>query len=349
MAFSSLRTWSASTKQRNTSRSRATTAEVTNSEVVYAENKLRLRRYEPRTEQQHATPILLVYAVINRPTVFDFEPDRSVVRQFLDHGFDVYVLDWGEPSRLDRTLGLGDFVARYLANCVEHICAQTGVDAVHIFGYCSGATLGAIYAALYPERVRTLGLLAPVLNFDAEGGIFDFGDVEAYYHPEKVVETNGNAPGSLLAFEFTLVDPLEYYLLRYLRLAANVDDDEYVDRFLRRVHWGADSVDVAGELYKQFLVDLVRENKLVEGRLTVAGRTVDLSNLEMPVLTVVGTADQFVPAAASLPFVSAIPSSDTALIEFPTDHIGLSTGERAHEELWPQLCAWFAERSESID
>lgn len=314
-------------------------------EVVYTENKLELRHYEPRTEQQRDVPILLVYAIINRPYILDFQPDRSVVRQFLDHGFDVYLLDWGEPSRLDIHLGLEDFVTRYLANCVNAVTERTGTDAPHLFGYCTGATLSVIFAALYSERVRTLGLLAPVLNFDTDGGIFQLWGRDEYYDPQLVVDVFGNAPGEWLASEFALVDPVEYYIARYLRVYDHLGDAEYLSRFARRLQWGFDSVDVAGALYEQFLVELYRENRLMEGTLSVGGRTVDLASLTMPVLDIVGTHDRFIPVEASLPFIEAIPSTDTEVIEFPTDHVGLSIDETSHKELWPRVCDWFSQRS----
>jgi polyhydroxyalkanoate synthase len=320
---------------------------VTDSEVVYTENKVQLRHYESRTDDRHSVPLLLVYAVINRPYILDFAPDRSVVRQFLDHGFDVYLLDWGRPSRLDTTLGLDDFVERYLNNCVDVVSERANTDAIHLFGYCTGATLSVIFAALHPARVRTLGLLAPVLNFDVEGGIFQYWGANQHYEPQQVVDAFGNAPGEWLGVEFMLVDPVRYYLGRYLRLADHLDDEEYVARFARRLQWGFDTVDVAGELYRAFLVDLYRENQLIEGELSVGGRSVDIEALTMPVLDVIGREDPFIPAEASKPFVEAIPSADTEIIEFPTDHVGLSIDERAHAELWPRVCEWFARRSES--
>jgi len=86
----------------------------TPSEVVYEENKLRLLHYESRTEEQHDVPILVVYALINRPYILDLQPERSVIRTLLDNGFDVYMIDWDEPSTLDRSLTLDDYVNRYM-------------------------------------------------------------------------------------------------------------------------------------------------------------------------------------------------------------------------------------------
>lgn len=74
--------------------------------------------------------------------------------------------------------------------------------------------------------MRTLGL-----NFDAHGGIFQFWGQDEYYDPRHLIDAFGNAPGEWLAFEFALVDPVEYYLARYIRLYDHLTDEEYLSRF----------------------------------------------------------------------------------------------------------------------
>lgn len=318
----------------------------TPSERMYTENKLTVHHYEPTaTEPSVDTPLVVVYAILNRPYILDIQPDRSVVRQFLERGFDVYLVDWGEPSRLDASLGIADYVDRYLKNCVEAVCDRTGSDTVNLLGYCTGGTFATIFSALYPERVNALGLLAPVLNFDTEDGIFQFQGRDEQYDPELVIDAFGNAPGELLLAGFSLRDPGKYYLARYLRLFERLDDKEFVEHFARRLRWAFDTVDVPGETYRQFLVDLHQENQLMTGDLRLNGKRVDVDNIRMPILNVLGSDDRFVPAEASRPFVEAVPSEDTTTIEFPTGHVGLSVAQTAHDELWPQICDWYAQRS----
>jgi len=96
----------------------------TPSEVVYEENKLELLHYEPMTEEQHGVPILIVYALINKPYILDLQPDRSVVQTLLEAGFDVYLIDWGEPSKLDRSLSIDDYANRYIDNCVVDVVRE---------------------------------------------------------------------------------------------------------------------------------------------------------------------------------------------------------------------------------
>ncbi|WP_101294552.1 alpha/beta fold hydrolase [Halegenticoccus soli] len=319
--------------------------EETPHEVVHAENKLALRRYESDAAERRDVPVLYAYAFVNRPFIVDLEPDRSVIRRFLERGFDVYLIDWGYPSRLDAHVGLDDYVGRYLDNCVDAAREETGADGVHLVGYSTGAPLCAMYAALYPEKVATLGLQGPPLDYNVDGGVFRLKGIVERQDASRFRDALGNVPAPLLDLGFGLRKPVEYAVANPLRLWDRFDDEEYVEHFARRLLWSADGPDVTGEVYRQFVDELIRENALMENELTVSGRRVDLSNVDAPVLLIVGRDDQFVPAESSLPFLDAVASEDTEVIEFPTGHVGLSVSREAHEKWWPRVCEWFARRS----
>ncbi|WP_228717180.1 MULTISPECIES: class III poly(R)-hydroxyalkanoic acid synthase subunit PhaC [Haloferax] len=326
---------------------RANAVEVgqTPSEVVYEENKLQLLHYESQTESQHDVPILVVYALINRPYILDLQPDRSVVRTLLENGFDVYLIDWGEPSLLDASLTLDDYVNRYLENCVDVVRERSGQDAINILGYCMGGTMSAMYAALHPEKVRNLGLMAAGLCFDGTGGVLERWGDESYFSPKDVTEAFGNVPSEFLDVGFALMDPVSNFVTKYVHFYDNLEDDEFVENFARMERWLGDGIDVAGETYRQFLEDVYQSNKLVKGELYLGDSRVDLSAVDMPVLQITGEYDHLIPPEASTPFNDYVASDDTAVMEFPTGHIGLSVSSKSHEKLWPEVCEWFAERS----
>ncbi len=314
-------------------------------EVVYEENKLHLKHYEAQTDEQYDVPILIVYALINRPYILDLQPDRSVVKTLLEEGFDVYLIDWGEPSELDRSLTLDDYVTRYIDNCVDVVRERSGQDAINVLGYCMGGTMSAMYAALFPEKVRNLGLMAAGLCFTGEGGVLELWGAEEYYDPETVTETFDNVPAEFLDVGFALMDPVQNNLTKYVRFYENMDDEDFVENFARMEKWLADGIDVAGETYDQFIRDVYQENKLIENELYLDGKHVDVENIDMPVLQIVAEYDHLIPPGASKPFNEAIPSEDTEIMEFPTGHIGMSVSSRSHAELWPDVCEWFEERS----
>ncbi|MFC7045679.1 class III poly(R)-hydroxyalkanoic acid synthase subunit PhaC [Halobacteriaceae archaeon GCM10025711] len=319
----------------------------TPSEVVYTENKLKLLHYEPLTEEQYDVPILVVYALINRPYILDLQPDRSVVRTLLEQGFDVYLIDWGEPSRLDANLTMDDYVNRYIENCVDVVRDRSGEDAINILGYCMGGTMSTMYAALKPEKVRNLALMAAGLEFDDTGGLLELWGKEDYYEPSAVTDAYGNMPSEFLDVGFALMDPVDNYVTKYIRLFDNVENEDFVRNFARMEKWLTDGIDVAGDTYVQFLEDIYQDNKLIRNELVIGDDHVDIQNITMPVLQIVGEYDHLIPPEASIPFNDAIPAEDTAVMEFPTGHIGLSVSSKSHAQLWPDVCDWFAERSQS--
>jgi polyhydroxyalkanoate synthase len=317
----------------------------TENEVVYEENKLVLRHYEPRTAEQRDVPILVAYALINRPYILDLQPDRSVIRTLLEAGYDVYMIDWGEPSNLDTALTLEDYVDRYVDNCVDVVRERSGVDSITLLGYCMGGTMGVMYAALHPEKVRNLVLMAAGLCFDDTGGVLELWGDGDYYDPRAVTDTFGNAPSDFLDVGFSLMDPVANNVTKYVQLFENVEDEEFVQNFARMEKWLGDGIDVAGEAYVQFLEEVYQDNELYRDELTLGDQSVDLANLEMPILQIVAEYDHLIPPGASKPFNEVVPSDDTEIIEFPTGHIGMSVSSRSHAELWPQVADWLEPRS----
>jgi len=316
----------------------------TPSEVVYTENKLELLHYEPLTETQHEVPVLVVYALINRPFVLDLQPDRSVVRRLLEAGHDVYLVDWGEPSRLDASLGIYDYVERYIDNCVDVVRDRSGQDAINVLGYCMGGTLSTIYAALHPEKVETLGLMATGLRFEDTAGVLERWGDAAYYDPRTVTDAFGTVPAEFLAAGFALMDPVANYLSKYVHLYDRLENEDFVENFARMERWLSDGVDVAGEVYAQFLEDIYQSNRLYRNELEVGGELVDITNIDMPVLQIVGEYDNLVPNEASLAFNDVIPADVTA-IQYPTGHVGLSMSDAVHRDVWPEVAEWFFEHS----
>ncbi|MCL7418501.1 MAG: class III poly(R)-hydroxyalkanoic acid synthase subunit PhaC [Halalkalicoccus sp.] len=317
----------------------------TPSEVVYTENKLELLHYESQTEEQHDVPILIVYALINKPYILDLQPDRSVIRTLLENGFDVYMIDWNEPSTMDAALTLEDYVDRYVDNCVDVVRERSEQDSINVLGYCMGGTMSVMYAALHPEKVRNLGLMAAGLCFTGTGGVLEQWGDEEYYSPEAVTDAFGNVPADFLDIGFAVMDPVQNFLTKYVQLYDNIENEEFVENFARMERWIGDGIDVAGKTYEQFLTDIYQENKLAENELYLGEKHIDLSKVDMPILQIVGEYDHLIPPAASEPFNELVASEDTEFMEFPTGHIGLSVSSRSHAELWPSVCEWYAERS----
>ncbi|PSQ58396.1 MAG: class III poly(R)-hydroxyalkanoic acid synthase subunit PhaC [Halobacteriales archaeon SW_9_67_25] len=317
----------------------------TPAEVVYEENKLELLHYEPRTAEQYDTPMLVVWSLINRPYILDLQPDRSVVRRLLEGGHDIYMIRWNEPSRLDQHLGMADYVDRYIANCVDAVRERSGAEAVNLVGYCIGGALTAMYAARNPEKVNTLGQIAGTLCFEGDGGVLELWGADAYFDPESVVDVSGNVPADLLAGMFEMMDPVRNTVSKYVTLYERLDDADFVANFARMERWLDEGVGVAGTTYVEFMETVYQDDRLRRNELELDGRPVDVGNIDMPVLQIVGEYDDLVPPEASVPFNHVVGSDETEIIEFPTGHIGISVSSSAHEAYWPRVAEWFAQYS----
>ncbi|MDG5818162.1 alpha/beta fold hydrolase [Natronococcus sp. A-GB7] len=312
-------------------------------DVVYEEHPVRLRRYDPE-QATDATPVVIAYAFINDPSILDFSPDRSVFGRFLDRGIPVYVVDWGDPSPIDRSLGLEDYVTRFLANCVDAVREREGTEAVHLLGYSTSVPLVVAYAALFPDRVRTLVLQGPPIDFRAGDDMELFRTLATGHDHDRVSRAFDAVPTPLLEIGLACRRPVEYTVTAPLWLWDRLDDPAFVEQQGRKLEWVQGGPDIPARLYREFVEDLLLENRLIENDLELGGRRVDLSAIDAPTLLVLGEDDRFVPRAASVPILEEIGSDEAEIVELPTGHVGLSVAEVAHERGWPRIVDWLAER-----
>ncbi len=105
-------------------------------------------RYKATAKPSLKVPVLVAYGQIGRYTMTDLQEDRSMLRNLLALGVDVYAVDWGNPTRSDRWLTFEDYVDGYLNECVEFICSEHRLSAINLLGICEGGVFSLCYAAL---------------------------------------------------------------------------------------------------------------------------------------------------------------------------------------------------------
>ncbi len=322
---------------------------ATATKTVYSEDKLRLLRYERDTESKYATPLVFVFALVNRPYILDLRPEKSVVRQFLNAGFDVYNVDWGVPTHSDRFLSLEDYVERYLDHVVDHVRERSGCDSVNVLGYCMGGSMSAMYTALHPEKIRNLILLAAPVDWSTQESLLSVWTDPKYFDVDKMLEVYGNAPPEWLQMSFLMLKPVQNLLVKYVNFYENMDNEKFLEDFFAMEAWLNDNIPVAGETFKQFVKYCFQQNLLMKGRLEIGDRRVNLADIHCPVLNLTASQDHLVPCGQSLPFNGAVSSKDKESITFSAGHIGMAVGSRAHRDLWPKACDWLAKRSEKLE
>jgi polyhydroxyalkanoate synthase len=319
-------------------------------EVVWTLNKSKLYHYIPAVpdEERFPIPLLLVFALMNRPSILDLRPGNSFVEYMVKKGFDVYLMDWGVPGPEDKHLKFDDYVLEYLPRAIRKMKAVSGSDEFSMLGWCIGAIVTTMYAALRPDDgLRNLILLTAPLDFnDKDCGGFVRWVNDKYFDADKIIANYGNMPGEMLDYGAKALKPVENYITNYLRLWDNVNDPRVIDSWHAMNTWVNDLVPMAGAAYRQLIVDLYRQNKLIKGTMTLRGERVDLGNIRADLLNVVGTEDHIVPPPETEGVMSLIGSKDKTLLKIPGGHIGMMAGSQAVKRTWPQLEAWLEKRSE---
>jgi polyhydroxyalkanoate synthase len=324
---------------------RAPATATTPNDVVFEKDNLKLRHYHPvpGAHARKRTPVLVCYALVNKPSILDLQQDRSVVRRLLEAGLDVYLIDWGTPDEGDKFLTIDDYVNRYIDQCVDFVREESEEEEITLFGYCMGGTLSAIYACLHHEKLRNLVIMAAGIDFHQGCGLLNYW--AKFLDIDKLVDTWGNVPAGFLNSGFLLLDPARNAYGKYVGLLDLVDDEAAIDNFLRMERWVNDGIPVAGETYREFLKKGYQENALVKGEWEVGGVRVDLKTLKMPILTITASADTIMPAETTEVLTRLTSSKDVESLTNPGGHIGLAVSSRAHRELWPKAAAWMIERS----
>lgn len=314
-------------------------------DVVLRKGTLQLRRYRRAQPAAHAEPVLFCYALINRPYILDLQPGKSIVQRYLERGFDVYLIDWGVPTAEDAGLTLTDYVCDFLASVVDFIAGQHQREDLHLLGYCMGGTLSAMYAALEPQRVKTLTLLAAPIEFSGSESLLQLWTDPKYFDVDALIDAHGNCPASFLQACFLALRPVQNLLEKNLGLFEQLGDASFVSNYFAMERWVNDNIPVAGATFREFVRKLFQNNQLVRGELALGGRRVELSKVRCPVLLLTADRDHLVPPSSTLSISRHVGSVECKALRIDAGHVGLVVSSKAHQTLWHAATRWLSEHS----
>ncbi|HZY33966.1 MAG TPA: alpha/beta fold hydrolase, partial [Rhodanobacter sp.] len=191
-------------------------------ELVYSEDKLKVWHFTGRGQTTSKTPLLIVYALINTVWMTDLQADRSMVRNLLEQGEDVYLIDWGYPDGADRWLTLDDYINGYLDRCVDVVRERHGLDAINLLGICQGGAFSLCYTALHPDKVKNLITMVTPVDFHTPDNMLSHWcrsmDVDLF------VDTMGNIPAGLMNYVYLTLKPLRLNQQKYIGMVDILDN-----------------------------------------------------------------------------------------------------------------------------
>lgn len=311
-------------------------------DVVWSSGKVELWRYrsEARTVRP---PLLFVHSLVSKSYVFDLAPGNSFVEAMLGSGFDVFLIDWGTPDEMESGNTLETYCDGLLPELVDVVRDRADSDTVTMFGYCFGGLLAAIYQAGHPDGpVSSLAVMAAPVDFDAMG---TFSLLAGHVDTDSIVDDTGNVPANVMRHSFRLVQPTSD-ITSYANLWQNLWNDDFVDAHQTMTQWANDHVPFPGACMAQVTDLFARQNLFRSGRFPLGGRTVDLADITVPFLNILGEKDNIVPPASSEILTSLVGSASAEELRLPAGHVGLIVGRSAHRRNIPAMADWLLRHSE---
>ena len=316
----------------------------TPNEVLVEKRAYRLLHYQQMVSKTARTPILVVYALINRSYVLDLQPDKSWIRSLLSQGFDVYLIDWKTPTAADKYVSFDDYVNCYIDDCVEAVLEKNKVEKLTLHGYCMGGTMSSMYTALHQDKVRNLAVIAPVI--DGQKDFTVIGNLAKNMDVDKMLQVIGNLQSEQLYALYMSLKPFKQGINKYLNFLQNVDNEQFIGNFLRLEKWLYDTPPIAGETYRQWISDIYQKNLLVKNEMKLNDKTVDLSTIKVPLLNVIADEDHLVSPQCSAPLHDVVASTDKRLMRFHTGHVGLIASLYSQNNVLPNVGQWLMARSQ---
>jgi polyhydroxyalkanoate synthase len=313
-------------------------------EIVHETRLYKLLHYRPLVSRTAKTPIVFVYALMNKSYILDLQPDKSWLRNLLSQGFNVYLIDWKTPTNIDKYASFDDYVNFYIDDCVDLVSKENSVEKLTLHGYCLGSTMAAMYTSLHQEKVRNLVTIAPIIDTENDGTVL--ANFARHLDVDKVIDTCGNFPREYLYACFSMLKPFKQGVNKYINLVENIDNANFVQNFLRMEKWLYDTPTIAGETFKQWIEDIYQKNLLVKNEMKIGENIIDLSKIRVPLLNIVAEEDHLVSPQCSVALNDSVSSLDKRLMHFHTGHVGLIASSYSQNNVLPKVGQWLRVRSQ---
>ncbi|HEX2106221.1 MAG TPA: class III poly(R)-hydroxyalkanoic acid synthase subunit PhaC [Nitrososphaera sp.] len=313
-------------------------------EVLVETRAYRLLHYQQMVSRTAKTPILVVYALINKSYVLDLQPDKSWIRSLLSQGFDVYLIDWKTPTAADKYVSFDDYVNCYIDDCVSVVLQRNKVEKLTLHGYCMGGTMSTMYTALHQDKIKNLAVIAPVIDGQKDSTVI--ANLAKNMDVDKMLQIMGNLQSEQLYAFYSTLKPFKQGINKYLNFLQNLDNEQFVGNFLRLEKWLYDTPPIAGETFRQWISDIYQKNLLVKNEMKLRNKIVDLSTIRVPLLNIIADEDHLVSPECSAPLNDVVSSTDKRLMKFHTGHVGLIASLYSQNNVLPKVGQWLMARSQ---
>ena len=269
---------------------------ATPGKVIFRNELIELLQYAPSTPTVYKRPVLIVPPWINKYYVLDLNPEKSFVRWAVAQGLTIFVISWVNPDERHAQKGFEAYMREGIFAALDAIEQATGERETTAIGYCVGGTLLAIALAYMArtgdKRIASATLFATQVDFADPGDLKVFVDAERLKSIEDKMAGKGYLDGSDMAGAFNMLRPNDliwsFFVNNYLKGKEPMPFDLLV--------WNADSTRMPAANHSFYLRNCYLENNLTGGRMALAGETLDLSQVKIPIYELATREDHIAPA-----------------------------------------------------
>lgn len=344
-------------------------AEKSPYEIIHDNGLVKLRHYLPLTDdvitvdgqpftvnkQQHRVPVVIVPPLAVNMLIYDLFPERSLVKYLLASGFDVYLIDWGNPERQHTHYNLHTYVAEFMPEFLGKVREHSGQQQLSLHGWSMGGVFTLCYTALtHDENIRNLVILGTPINSHASGAI---GKVYQYVErrAEWVRKNTGfrihnlnpqwlHTPGWMNVVGFKMTNPIGS-MMGYWELIVKLADRQFVINHATTSAFLDKMVAYPGGIIQDMMVRIWIDNELAKGYMQIGTGEVRLSDINSALFAAAGKSDNMVTKAAVETLMEHIGSSDKTFTVVAGGHMGILSGSKAPTDVWPKVADWLAQRS----
>jgi polyhydroxyalkanoate synthase len=273
---------------------------LTPGKVVFQNELMQLIQYEATTKDVLKIPLLIVPPWINKFYILDLTPEKSFIKWCVDQGITVFVVSWVNPDARLAEKSFEEYMREGVIAALDAVEGATGEKQVNAIGYCVGGTLLSItlayLAAKKQNRVKSATLFAAQVDFSNAGDLMVFVDEERVKQLEEHMKKQGYLEASRMANTFNMLRSNDliwpYIVNNYMRGKMPLPFDI--------LYWNSDATRMPAANHSFYLRNCYLENRLTKGEMEIAGVTLDLRNVKVPVYNLATVEDHIAPAKSVL-------------------------------------------------
>ena len=273
---------------------------LTPGKVIFQNELMQLIQYEATTPQVLKAPLLIVPPWINKFYILDLTPDKSFIKWCVDGGVTVFVVSWVNPDARLAKKSFEQYMREGVIAALDAVEEATGEKKIHTIGYCVGGTLLAITLAYLAtqgdERVLSATLFTAQVDFTYAGDLMVFVDKERIQQLETHMKEQGYLEADRMATAFNMLRSNDliwpYVINNYLRGKKPFPFDI--------LFWNSDATRMPAANHSFYLRNCYLNNTLAKGKMKIAGVSLDLQKVTVPIYNLATREDHIAPAKSVL-------------------------------------------------